>query len=130
MGENLQVQGKLEATYMMINRIIHGGYTYKVNKTSICEQIKTDLPLQATCKTAVTFVHKHLLHRKCHSLINRLAIPKRLASLIYIREPQNSIYAASTDRLIELYNKLPAKVKGMTIGSFKRYMRKNDIKTI
>ena len=115
---------------MLVNRITHGGYTFKVNKNTICETIKSDLPIQATCKTAVTFLHKHLLHRKCESLINRLAIPKRNASMIYVREPQNSTYTASIDKLVELYNKLPAKVKLMTIGSFKRYMRKNEIKTI
>ena len=62
MGKNSQVRSKLEAAYMLVNRITHGGYTFKVNKNSICETIKSDLPNQAICKTAVTFLHKHLLH--------------------------------------------------------------------
>ena len=130
MGQNAQVKSKMEAAYMLINCVVHGGYTYKVNKVTICEEIKADLPIQSMWKTAVTYLHKHLSHKKCHSLINQLVIPKRIASQIYIKRPKNSIYTASIDKITELYNKLPLKVKFMTIGSFKRYMRKNDIKTV
>ena len=87
MGENAQVRAKLEAAYMLINRVIHGGYTFRVNKTTICDEIKTDMPLQSICKTAATFLHKHLTHRKCDSLINQLVIPKKIASHIYVRNP-------------------------------------------
>ena len=36
MGENEGMKSKLESTYMLINRIIHGGYTFKVSSKKIC----------------------------------------------------------------------------------------------
>ena len=77
MDENEQVNNKLESAYMTINRIIHGGYTYKVNKVKICSEIESDLPGQHMNKTAVLYLHKHLNHRKCPSLMDQLLIPKQ-----------------------------------------------------
>ena len=129
MGENEQVRSKLEAAYMLVNQIIHGGYTYKVNKIKICAEIKSDMPIQMMTKATVTYMHKHLKHKKCHSFINQLVIPKRIASQIYVKRPQNGIYTASIDKITELYNKLPLEVKSMNIGPFKKYLQKHDIKT-
>ena len=61
-GETEYVLQKIEATYMTVNRIIQGGYTYHTNKSKICKVIEVDLPRQAMCKASVKFIHKHLLH--------------------------------------------------------------------
>ena len=104
---------------MLLNRIIHAGYTYRVNKVKICTEIKADLSVQLMCKTAVSYLHKHLLHKECSSLMNQLVVPKRKASQIYVKQPQNSIYMASIDKITDLYNKLPVEVKSMKMGPFK-----------
>ena len=80
------------------------------------------------CKTAVTYLHKHLIHHKCNAIIDQLIIPKRKSSSIYVRDPQIGMYHASLDRIVELYYKLPANVKAMKIGPFKRYLKKNTVK--
>ena len=81
------------------------------------------------CKTAVTYLQTHLIHRKCNAIIDRLVIPKRKSSTIYVRDPKIWMCHASLDRIVELYNKLPANVKAMKIWPFKRYLKKNTVKT-
>ena len=108
---------------MTINRIIHGGSTLKVNKVKICQEIKCDLPAQHMCKTMVSFLHKHLFHRKCKAIIDQLIIPKRKSSIIYVRKLQNGTYHGSLDQNVDLYNKLPTNVKAMKVGPFKRYLK-------
>merc|ERR1711954_449300 len=39
MGETEGLKSKLESSYMTINRIIHGGLTFKVNNVKICKRI-------------------------------------------------------------------------------------------
>ena len=129
MGENEQIKARLESTYMLVNRIIHGGYTFKVNNKKVCKEANVELPRMHMSKTAVTFVHKHLSHLKCISITEKLKIPKRKISHIYVRNPLNSTYPSSLDRLVDMYNKLPPETKTITMGQFKAYMRKNDIKT-
>ena len=53
MGEPEQVKQRLEAAYMMVNRIIQGGLNFKVNKVKIGEEIKVNLPHQHIHKTAL-----------------------------------------------------------------------------
>ena len=67
MGECELSKSRLESVYMHINRLIRGGYTYRVNKSKICNQIKVDLPRMAMAKTGVTYIHNHLKHKKCDS---------------------------------------------------------------
>lgn len=88
-----------------------------------------DIPHQHMTKTAAIYMHKHLTHRKCASIVNQLIIPKRKASHIYVKNPQQGIYNASLDKCVDLYNRLPTQVKEMTIPQFKRYTKKNDLKT-
>jgi len=59
----------------------------------------------------------------------QLIIPKRKASIIYVRKPQIGIYNASLDKCIEVYNRLPAHVKDMTTRQFKKYIQRNSLKT-
>ena len=113
---------------MTINRIIRGGLTFKVNKVKICKEISVDLPAQHILKTAAKYMHKHLMHRKCDAVINDLIIPKRVSSHIYVRNPLNGVYNASLDKITELYNRMPAVTKSMTMRQFNRYCTKNDIK--
>ena len=129
MGENENTKSRLEAAYMLVNKIIHGGYTFKINNKKICSEAKVEMPRMHMSKTAVTFIHKQLSHQKCKSIVEKLKIPKRKISHIYVRNPQNGTYPASLDRLVELYNKLPPETKTKTMGQFKSYLRKNDIKT-
>ena len=120
---------KIESAYMYVNRVIQGGYNFRRNKTKVCQEIKVDLPRQLMCKAAVRFLHKHLINRKCDAVLKKLIIPKRKISMIHLKKPQSGQYHASLDQIVDLYNKLPAKVKIMCIGQFKKYMRNNDIKT-
>ena len=115
--------------YMMVNKIIRGGINFQVSKVKICREVKVDLPNQHMTKTAALYMHKHLTHRKCDSIINQLIIPKHKVSHIYVKNPQLGIYNASLDRCVELYNRLPTQVKAMTIAQFKCYTKKNDLKT-
>ena len=129
MGETEHMLQKIESVYMYVNRIIQGGYNFRSNKTKVCQDIKVDLPRQMMCKAAVRFLHKHLINRKCDSILNKMIIPKRKISMIHLRKPQSGQYHGSLDKVVDLYNKLPAKVKTMTIRQFKKYMKNNDIKT-
>ena len=86
------------------------------------------MPKLAMAKTLATFLPKNLSHMHCDSLINQLIIPKRKTSKIYIRKPQQGLYHAAIDKIVEGYNLLPAEVKSLNMGPFKRYMRKNTIK--
>ena len=109
---------------MTVNRIIRGGLCFKVSKVKICNELKIDLPIQHIHKTAAIFIHKHMSHMKCHSLLNQLRVPKRKASPIYVKKPQVGNYAASLDKCIEVYNRQPTKVKEMTLRQFKKYLMK------
>ena len=124
-----QTLQKLESTYMTINRLIRGGLTFKVKSEKICKEIKADPPSQHMLKVAVQYIHKHLNHKKCNALIDELVIPKRSTSHIYVKKPQNGTYTASLDKIIKIYNLLPASAKLMTMRQFKKYCRKNDIKS-
>ena len=119
---------KVEATYMTLNRIIHGGWTFRTNKTKLCNKIEVDLPKQNLYKTAVKFLNKHLTTQKCESILNQRIIPKRKVSTIYMKQPQLGQYHGALDKIVEVYNKLPPQVRCMKIGAFKKYLSRNPIK--
>ena len=96
-------------------------------KTQICKDIKVDLPKMWMKKAAATFLHKHLTTAKCHDLILQLKIPKRIASPIFVRDPQLGNYNCSLDRIVEVYNSLPLDIKAKKVMPFKRYLKKHDI---
>ena len=127
-SENQMTMNKLEASYMTVNRIIRGGLTYKVSKVKICNDIKCDLPAKHIRKASLSFIHKHLTHRKCSALIDQLIIQKRKSSPIFVSKPQNGIYHGLLDRIIEMYNCLPTEAKTLRPGPFKRYLKKKDKK--
>ena len=129
MGENKEVRSKLESTYMTLKRIIHGGLTFKVRKVEICNYIKEEPPEKHILKVAAKYIHKHLHLRKCPALMNELIIPKRSASIIYMKNPLNDTYPGSLDKLIQIYNKLPQDVKSKNPNQFKWYLKKNEVKT-
>ena len=56
-------------------------YIHRDNKIKICDKIKVDLPQMGMTKTAVTYLHKHLVHRKCNSVIKQLKITMRKATV-------------------------------------------------
>ena len=62
-------------------------------------------------------------------MVNQLIIPKQKASYIYMKSPQIGIYNASIDKCIELYSRFPANVKVITIKQFKKYTKRNNLKT-
>ena len=72
---------------MTINRIIQGGLIFRTNREKICKEINVDTPRQNICKTAVKYLHKHLLNRKYDAVIDQLKIPKRQISMIYVKQP-------------------------------------------
>ena len=127
MGEPESIKAKVESTYMLVNRLIHGKCGYMDAKTKICKDIKVDLPKMWMRKTAATFLHKHLTTAKCHDLILQLKIPKRIASPIFVRDPQLGNYNCSLDRIVEVYNSLPLDLKAKKVMPFKRYLKKHDI---
>ena len=129
MGENNDVKAKLESTYMTLKRIIHGGLTFKVRKTEICTKIKEEPPEKHILKVSAKYIHKHIHHRKCNAMMNELIIPKRAASIVYMKKPLNGVYHGSLDNLIKIYNKLPQNVKMKNPNQFKRYLKKNDVPT-
>ena len=100
-----------------------------MNKTTICKRIKAEPPEKHVTKTAAKFIHKHLHHQKCPSMMNELIIPKRAASMIYLKNPLNGTYPGSLDKLIQIHNKLPQNVKAKNPNQLKRYLKKNDVPT-
>ena len=80
-------------------------------------------------KTAPKFIHNHIKKGKCEAILEQLIIPKHTASKVYVKKPQNGIYHGSIDKIIELYNKLPATVRAMSVGQFKKYIKRNPVKT-
>ena len=90
-GENQMTMNKLEASYMTINRIIRRGLTYKVSRVKICNDIKCDLPAKHIRKASLSFIHKHLTHRKCSALMDQLMIPKGKSSPIFVSLKTGSI---------------------------------------
>ena len=127
MGETEGLRSKLESSHMTLNRIIHGDLTFKVSNVKICKRIGCELPDKYIHKISARYIQKHLYHRQCPALIDKLVIPKRDASIIYMRKPQLGVYPASLDKLIMLYNKLPIETKSMKPQKFKRYLLKNDL---
>ena len=115
---------------MTLNRIIHGGVTFKVSKVNICKKVKCELPSKHILKTSARFIHKHLYMKKCPAILDKLVIPKREVSIIYMRKPQMGVYPASLDKLIQLYNSLPLTIKSMKPTKLKRYLIKNDLNPI
>ena len=113
---------------MTVNRIIKGSDTFKEYSEKICKQIKVDTPQQHMRKTAAIYLHKHLKTGKCRALLDKLIIPKRETSHIYTKHPQLGTYCASLDKTVEMYNKLPAKAKLMTVRQFRKYCKKNEVK--
>ena len=105
MGESETLRSKLESAYMTLKRIIHGGLTYRVSKVKICRKINEELPEIHILKTATKYIHKKIYDRKCPAILEELIIPKRNASIIYMKNPQLGIYPASLDKLIGLHNK-------------------------
>ena len=71
-GESETVLNKVESTYMLINWIIHWGHTFMTHKVKICKMIKADLPRQNMTKTAVKFLHNHILKGKCDAILDQL----------------------------------------------------------
>ena len=115
---------------MTLNRIIHGGVTFKVSKINICKKIGCDLPSKHILKTSARFIQKHMYLKQCPSIIEKLVIPKREVSMIYMRKPQLGVHPASLDKLIQLYNRLPQSHKTMKPARFKKYLTKNYLKQI
>ena len=129
MGETEEVRSKLESSYMTLKRIIHGGLTFKVSKVKICDYIKEEPPEKHILKVAAKYIHTHLHFRKSSALIEELILPKRSASIIYMKNPQIGTYSASLDKLVNIYNMLPQNAKTMNPAKFKRYLKKNEVKT-
>merc|ERR1711954_419542 len=126
-SETEGTKSKLEAAHMTLNRIIHGGLTFKVNNVKICKHIGSQLPSKYMHKISARYIHKHLFKKQCPSVIEKLIIPKRDASIIYMKNPQLGVYPASLDKLILMYNKLPLATKSMKPQKFKKYLVKNDL---
>ena len=127
MGESEATRNRLRASFMTLNRIIHGGITFKVNSNTICKRIKVKHPEKHITNTAAQFIQKQLFHKKCPALTSKMLIPKRNAGHIYMRMPQAWIYPSSIDKLVGIHNRLPQNLKTMNPPWFKRYLRKNDI---
>ena len=127
MAETEGLRSKLEASHMTLNRIIHGGLTFKVNNSKICKRIGCELPDKHIKKISARYIQKHMYHKQCPAIIDKLVVPKREASVVYMRKPQLGVYPASLDKLIQLYNKLPTDTKTMKPQRFKRYLAKNDL---
>ena len=104
MGESEATRNRLKASYMTLNRIVHGGITFKVNSSTICKRIKVKPPEKHITNTAAQFIHKQLYQKKCPALTSKMIIPKRNAGHIYMRMPQAGIYPSSIDRLVGIYN--------------------------
>ena len=130
MGETEGLRNRLEACYMTLNRIIHGGVTFKISKVNICKKIKCDLPSKHILKTSARFIQKHIYLKKCPAILDKLVIPKREASIIYMRSPQMGTYPASLDKLIQLYNSLPLTHKSMKPKGTKDTLRKMTLTQI
>ena len=80
-------------------------------------------------KMAVKYLHKHITAGKCESVLSQLIVPKRKASSVFVKQPQLGNYHTSLDKIVEIYNLLPASAKAKQMGPFKRYLTKNTIKT-
>merc|ERR1712081_22360 len=95
MGESEATRNRLRAAYMTLNRITHGGLTFKVNSNTICKRIKVKHPEKHIMNTAAQLIRKQLYHKKCPALTSKMIIPKRNAGYLYMRMPQAGIYPSS-----------------------------------
>ena len=80
-------------------------------------------------KTAIKYLHKHINAGKCESVLSQLNVQNTKASFFFIKQPQLGNYHTSLDKIVEIYNLLPASAKAKQMGPFKRYLTKNTIKT-
>ena len=126
-GETESLRSKLQAAYMTLNRIVHGGLTFKISNINICKKVKCEMPEKHIMKTSARYIQKHLNLRKCPSILEKLVIPKREAAIIYMRKPQLGTYPAPLDKLVQIHNKLPTHTKTMKPARFKKYLAKNDL---
>ena len=127
MGESEAIKAKVESTYMLVNRLIHGKCGYMTAKTKICKDIKSDMPNMWMRKTAAKFMHKQITSAKCDDLLMQLKIPKRKASPIYVKDPQLGNYNCSLEKMVEIYNSLPVDLKAKKVVPLKRHLKKHDI---
>ena len=98
-----------------------------VNKKTICKRIGVELPEKHIIKTSARYIHKHIFHKKCPAVMDRMIIPKRDATIIYMKKPQLGVYPASLDKLVQLYNSMPLKLKAMKPPKLKKHFVKNDL---
>ena len=57
LGETESLRSKLQAAYMTINRIVHGGLTFKTSNKNICKKVKCEMPekyVQKMSESALT----------------------------------------------------------------------------
>ena len=71
----------------------------------------------------------HITVGKCESVFSQLIVQKRKDSIVFVKQPQLHNYHTSLDKIVEIYNLLPASAKAKQMGPFKRYLTENKIKT-
>ena len=85
---------------------------------SLCLQYSLPHPASLLAAPLTRHSFKHLVKKKWDSLISQLNIPKRKTAMIYVKEPKGGHYHASLDKIVAIYNQLPATVKTKEIGPF------------
>ena len=130
LNQNQTVKKRAETMIMKINKWVHGGNTFMMNKFKICKKIDSPLPEKEILDSSVLFIHKQIGHNKTQALHNYIAMPNRTVSKIYHKKPKKKLYRTPLDCHLHLYNQMPPDLKFLNPKQLRRKlkkMKKDDI---
>ena len=128
-GQPQTIIQKSVTILMRINRFMSTNPEGLKSNEALCNYLNIDDPNQEIIKHNFKFMHKMLQNKQPMDIIDRLKIPKRSCSRIYIkgsnytqRSKRSPIFAG-----VELYNAMPASLKYLPHKQMKKKLKKVNI---
>ena len=127
LNQNQRVKKRAETIVMKINKWIHGGNTFMVNKKKICKKIEKPLPEKEILDSSVLFIHKQISSAKTQAIQNFISMPNRTVSRVYHRFPKKKIYRTPLECHLHLYNQMKPHLKFLNHKQLKQKLKKEDV---
>ena len=117
------------AILMNINRKMFTNIEGLRSTSAICRKLNLDEPRQEILKSGFKLIHKMIETRKPEQIVNKLKIPSRKSSKVYMRDGIRSVRASRSplNAALELYNAIPANFRVMNHKKMKRDLKKVSI---
>ena len=127
LNQNQRVKKRAITMIMKINKWIHGGNTFMMNKKKICDKIGSPMPEKELIDISALFIHKLISQAKAKALHNFIYLPNRTVSRVYHRCPKKKLYRTPLESHLHLYNQIPAHLKFLNNKQLKRKLKKETI---